>query len=104
MSASGNGRPVGEGESRTTHMHAGEESDNGVVLMKQPNNSGQAPRGQPEAEDVEGSPLTKENVCCAAHRPHSEADRGVTEANERASEGCYAAIPDATIQGRSRMR
>ncbi len=62
MSVSRNGRPVGEGESRTTHTHAGEESDNGVVLMKQPNKSGQPQRGKPEAEDVEGSLLAKENA------------------------------------------
>jgi hypothetical protein len=56
------GRPVGEGDCRTTHMHAGEESDSGVVPMKQPNNEGRPRRGQPEAEAVEGSPLAKENA------------------------------------------
>src|ERR1019366_8343495 len=29
--AQSGGRPVGEGESRTTHRHAGQESDSGVV-------------------------------------------------------------------------
>jgi hypothetical protein len=62
VSGSNNARPVGEGQSRTAHMHAGEESDNGVVPMKQPNNEGRLKRGQPEAEAVEGSPLAKENA------------------------------------------
>jgi len=62
VSVSNNGRPVGEGDCRTTHMHAGEESDSGVVPMKQPNNEGRPQRGQPEAEAVEGSPLTEENA------------------------------------------
>ena len=56
------GRPVGAGFGRTAHAHAGEESDNGVVLRKQPNNSGKSPRGKAEAEAVEGSPLAKENA------------------------------------------
>jgi hypothetical protein len=43
-------------------MHAGEESDSGVVLRKQPNNEGEARWEQPEAEAVEGSPLAKENA------------------------------------------
>ena len=51
------GRPVGEGSCRTSHAHAREESDNGVVPMKRPNNG-----GPPSAEDVEGSALTEENT------------------------------------------
>jgi hypothetical protein len=62
VSGSNNARPVGEGQSRTAHMHVVEESDNGVVPMKQPNNEGRPQRGQPEAEAVEGSPLAKENA------------------------------------------
>ena len=62
MSASNQGRPVGEGQRRTAHTHAVEESDNGVLPMKQPNNEGRSRRGQPEAEAVEGSALTKENA------------------------------------------
>ena len=62
MSASNQGRPVGEGQSRTAHTHAAEESDNGVIPMKQPNNEGRLQWGQPEAEAVEGSPLAKENA------------------------------------------
>ncbi len=47
VSVSNNGRPVGEGQSRTAHTHADEESDNGVVPMKQPNNDGRPQRGRP---------------------------------------------------------
>jgi len=38
-------------------MHAGEESDNGIVPMKHPNNDRQR-----FAEEAEGSPVTKENT------------------------------------------
>lgn len=38
-------------------MHAGEESDDGIVPMKPPNNDRQR-----SAEEAEGSPLTKENT------------------------------------------
>jgi hypothetical protein len=62
VSVSNKGRPVGEGQSRTAHAYAVEESDNGVVPMKQPNNEGRPRWGQPEAEAVEGSPLAKENA------------------------------------------
>jgi hypothetical protein len=62
---------VGEGQSRTAHMHAGEESDNGVVPMKQPNNEGRSQQGQPEAEVVEGSPLAKENAAQPNAAGHS---------------------------------
>ena len=51
------GRPVGEGYGRTSHAHAGEGSDNAIVLMKQPNKD-----GRPLAEAVEGSALTEENT------------------------------------------
>ncbi len=50
-------RPVGEGYGRTSHAYAGEESDNAIVLMKQPNKD-----GRPLAEAVEGSALTEENT------------------------------------------
>ena len=62
MSVSNQGRPVGEGQSRTAHAYAVEESDRGLVPMKQPNNKGEARWEQPEAEAVEGSPLAKENA------------------------------------------
>ena len=35
MSVSNNGRPVGEGQRRTAHTHAVEESDNGVLCAEQ---------------------------------------------------------------------
>ena len=38
-------------------MHGGGESYSGVVPAKQPNKS-----GRPQAEDVEGRPLAKENA------------------------------------------
>jgi len=60
-------------------MHAGEESDNGVVPMKQPNNEGRPRGGQPEAEDVEGSPLTKENA--------AQPNVGRTQSRETTSSG-----------------
>ncbi len=44
------------------------------------------------AESLEGRACTKENVRCAAHRPHTEAGSGDTEADERASGGCVAAF------------
>ena len=94
-------------------MHAVEESDHGVVPMKQPNNEGRPQRGQPEAEGVEGSPLAKENA--------AQPNAGRTQSRETVSSGLsrvrQAALrasqlradfsersPDAIIQGKSRMR
>lgn len=59
-------------------MYAGEESDNGVVPMKQPNNEGR-PQRQPEAEAVEGSPLAKENA--------AQPNAGRTQSRETVSSG-----------------
>src|SRR3954447_18430980 len=51
-------RPVGEGDSRTAHMHVCEESDSGVfVPMNRLNKDGQL-----SAEGEEGRPLIKENT------------------------------------------
>lgn len=61
------GRPVGKGESRTAHRHAGQESDSGVVPAKGSNKG-----GQPTAESPEGRPGTKENVL----QPHTRPTRG----------------------------
>ena len=47
--------PAGEGMSRTTRMHAFEESDSGTVPMNHSNKS-----GKPQAESEEGRPLIKE--------------------------------------------
>jgi len=60
-------RPVGEGDSRTTHRQAGQESDSGVVPMKGSNKG-----GQPTAESLEGRPETKENV----RQPHMRPTQG----------------------------
>ena len=60
-------RPVGEGDSRTTHRDAGQESDSGVVPMKGSNKG-----GQPTAESLEGRPETKENV----REPHMRPTQG----------------------------
>ena len=72
--AQSGGRPVGEGESRTAHRHAGQESDSGVVPMKGSNKG-----GQPTAESLEGRPETKENV----RQPHMRPTQG----GERMSQG-----------------
>ena len=65
--AQSGGRPVGEGDSRTTHRQAGQESDSGVVPMKGSNKG-----GQPTAESLEGRPETKENV----RQPHMRPTQG----------------------------
>jgi len=53
-------RPVGEGVSRTSHVHFSEESDSGVLPMNRSNKG-----GEPSAEDEEERPLVKENI----HQP-----------------------------------
>src|ERR1035438_7471068 len=50
-------RPVGEGNSRATHVYVSEESDSGKVPMNHSNND-----GKPLAESEEGRPLIKENT------------------------------------------
>ena len=50
-------RPVGKGNSRTTHVHVSEESDSGTVPMNHSNKG-----GKPLAESEEGRPLIKENT------------------------------------------
>ena len=50
-------RPVGEGNSRTTHVYVSEESDSGAVPMNHLNKD-----GKPLAESEEGRPLIKENT------------------------------------------
>ena len=79
MSGSNSGRPEGEGQSRTAPTYAVEESDNGVIPMKHPNNEGRPQRGQPEAEAVEGSPLAKENA--------AQPNAGRTQSRETVSSG-----------------
>ena len=105
VSVSNQGRPVGEGQSHTAHTHAVEESDNGVVPMKQPNNKGGPRKGVPEAEAVEGSALTKENT--------AQPNAGRTQSRETVSSGLGRVRPAArfrahawtlSIRGKSRMR
>jgi len=60
--------------SRTPHMHAGEESDSGVVPMK-----GSNKEGKPTAESLEGRPGTEENV----RQPHMHPTQG----GKRVSQG-----------------
>lgn len=48
---------MGEGYSRTAHVHAFEESDSGAVPINHLNKD-----GKPLAEDEEGRPLIKENT------------------------------------------
>jgi RNA-directed DNA polymerase len=67
------GRPAGEGRSRTTCMNADEESDRGVVPAKAPNKA-----GQPVAEGLEGRPRTKENAGQAYTHP-TQSGKGVSQ-------------------------
>ena len=63
------GRPVGEGNSCTTHVHVFEESDSGAVPMNHSNKD-----GKPLAESEEGRPLVKENTHqSSTHSTQSEA-------------------------------
>ena len=66
--AQSGGRPVGKGESRTTHRHAVQGSDLGVVPVK-----GSNKEGKPTAESLEGRPGTKENVS-QSHMPRHSAE------------------------------
>jgi RNA-directed DNA polymerase len=62
-------RPVGEGNSRTTHVYVSEESDSGTVPMNHLNKD-----GKPLAESEEGRPLIKENTHqSSTHSTQSEA-------------------------------
>lgn len=72
--AQSGGRPVGKGESRTTHRHVVQGSDSGVVPMKDSNKE-----GKPTAENLEGRPGTKENV----FQPHMQP----TQSGPRMSQG-----------------
>ena len=65
-------RPVGEGICRTSHAYVGEESDEAIVPMKQPNNDERS-----SAEAVEGSASAKENT--------TQSNAGRTPSRETAS-------------------
>ena len=62
-------RPVGKGNSRTTHVYVFEESDSGAVPMNHLNKDGKS-----LAESEEGRPLVKENTHqSSTHSTQSEA-------------------------------
>ena len=62
---------MGEGDSRTPHAYATEESDRAVVPAKGPNKG-----GEPPAEDLEGRAGTEENVVgCATDRTQRRTGR-----------------------------
>jgi len=94
VSVRNSGRPVGEGQRRAAHMHAVEESDHGVVPLKQPNNEGEARWEQPEAEAVEGSPWTKENA--------AQPNAGRTQSREAASSG-LSRVRQAAREGKHKQ-
>lgn len=79
-------RPVGEGFSRTAHMHASEESDSGTVPMNHSNKD-----GKPSAESEEGKPLIKENT----HQPNTHS----TQSETRVSQG-LAGVRKAAKEGK----
>jgi RNA-directed DNA polymerase len=60
LAASNRGSPAGEGASRTTSMHGGEESD-GVVVPMNPSNKGMEQQAV-VAEREEGRTPTRENI------------------------------------------
>jgi hypothetical protein len=65
---------VGEGNSRTAHLHVFEESDSGTVPMNHLNND-----GKPSAESEEGRPLIKENT--------HQSSTPLTQSKTRVSQG-----------------
>ena len=95
--AQSGGRPVGKGDSRETHRHAGQESDSGVVPMK-----GSNKEGQPTAESLEGRPETKENDLQQHMWPTQCGNRMSQGLKEVRQSRLLALTP--FIQGRSRMR
>ena len=78
---------MGEGQGRTTHVYGAEESERAIAPAKDSNKDEKS-----LAESLEGRACTKEDVRFGAHRPHTEAGSGDTEAGERASGGCVAAF------------
>ena len=99
MSGSSNDRPVGEGQRRTAHTHAGEESDRAVVPVKDPNKG-----GEPPAEDLKERAWAKENAGLPRTVCTPRQSCGDTEAARVRSAGLRSACVFAIIRGRSRMR
>jgi RNA-directed DNA polymerase len=83
----------GEGDSHTARVHAAEESDSGVVLMKRLNHV-----GTPAAEGAEGRPLIEENTRQASTHPTqsgarvSQGLRGVRKAAREKKERKFTAL------------
>jgi RNA-directed DNA polymerase len=74
----------GKAQGRTPGMHAGEESDSGVVPMNQPNKS-----GKPLAEAGEERPEIKENIAQSSTRPTQSGgsvSQGLSGVRQRAKE------------------
>ncbi len=74
----------GKAQGRTPGMHAGEESDSGVVPMNQPNKS-----GKPLAEAGEERPEIKENIAQSSTRPTQSGgsvSQGLIGVRQRAKE------------------
>jgi hypothetical protein len=76
LAAQKKGRPAGEGESRTTGMPGGEESD-GVVVPMSPSNKATEQQAE-AAEREEGRMPTEENTS-QTHRPPAQDGQGVSQ-------------------------
>src|SRR6476661_3775888 len=77
-------RPVGKGNSHTTHVHVFEESDSGAVPVNHSNKDGKS-----SAESEEGRPLVKENTHqSSTHSTQSEVrvSQGLAGVREAAKE------------------
>ena len=97
LAASNTGSPAGEGESRTTGMHGGEESDGVVVPMSPSNKATEQPARA--AERVEGRTPTEENTSQTHTLP---AQYGISVLQGLA--GVRREVSTSDIRGRSRMR
>ena len=75
LAAPGKGSPAGEGESRTTGMNGGEESD-GVVVPMSPSNKATEQQAE-AAEREEGRTPTGENTSQTHTPPAQDAPRRV---------------------------
>jgi len=97
LAASNTGSPAGEGESRTSGMNGGEESDGVVVPMSPSNKATEQPARA--AERVEGRTPTEENTS-QTHTLPAQDGRGVSQGLA----GVRREVSTPDIRGRSRMR
>jgi RNA-directed DNA polymerase len=101
------GSPAGEGGSRTSGAHGGEESDRAVVPMNSPNNAEEEP--SEAAEAGEGRARTKENIV-EAHTPPTQSGERVSQGLDGVRQAAKESIRilrsvlTPSIRGRSRMR